>query len=95
MKTSPIYGGIDAQDLVSFVEAGPYAADQLSKLLHALGADSLASSDPVIMRDLQRGCIMCAHKTQCDHDLAANAAVRNYQSYRPNAMSLGALVKAN
>ncbi len=45
------------------MEAGPYAADQLSKLLHALGADSLASSDPVIMRDLQRGCITCAHKT--------------------------------
>ena len=65
------------------------------KLLHALGADLLASSDPVIMRDLQRGCITCAHKTQCDHDLAADVAVRNYRSYRPNAMSLGALVKAN
>ena len=87
--------GIDAQDLVSFVEAGPHAADQLSKLLHALSANSLASSDPVIMRDLQRGCIMCAHKTRCDHDLAAGAAARNFRSYCPNALSLDALVKAN
>ena len=87
--------GIDTQDLVSFVEAGPHAVDQLPKLLHALGADSLVSGNPVIMRDLQRGCIMCAHKTQCDHDLAAGATVRNYRSYCANAMSLDALVKAN
>ncbi len=87
--------GIDAQDLVRFVEAGPHAVDRLPKLLHALGADSLVSGNPVIMRDLQRGCIMCAHKTQCDHDLAAGAAVRNYRSYCPNAMTLGTLVKAN
>lgn len=87
--------GIGVQDLVRFVNAGPRAADQLPKLLRALNIDSPVSGDPVMMRNLLRGCIMCAHKTRCDHDLAAGTAARNFRSYCPNAEMLNALVKTN
>jgi hypothetical protein len=85
--------GVSPDELVFIANKGPHAADELPKLLRALGVDpqKLASDDPVIMRSLQRICISCGHKNQCQHDLAAGTAASHYRDYCPNAMSLDAL----
>ncbi len=88
--------GLSAAELTSAAAKGPRAADELPKLLRALGVDpqKLASDDPSIMRDLQRICISCSHKSECRHDLAAGTAAGHYRDYCPNAVSLEALFRA-
>jgi hypothetical protein len=88
--------GVSSRELVHLASRGPHAADQLAKLLLALGVNPkrLASEDPATMRDLQRLCITCSHKRQCEHELAAGTAAQHYRSYCPNALSLAALFSA-
>jgi len=85
--------GVSPGELVRLADQGPNAADQLSRLLRALGVDAkkLSRSDPAMMRDLQRLCITCDHKGRCGHELAAGTAAENYRSFCPNAISLDAL----
>ena len=85
--------GVTPQELLFAVSKGPHAADELPKLLSALGVDpqKLASEDPGKMRDLQRICITCSHKDQCHHNLAAGTAAGHYRYFCPNAVSLDAL----
>jgi hypothetical protein len=87
--------GVTPGELARLGSKGAGSADLLQKLLGALGVDAkgLSSSDPATMRDLQRLCTTCGHKSQCEHDLAAGSAARNYSSYCPNAYTLDALVK--
>jgi len=88
--------GVSPQELKFFVNKGPQAADELPKLLLALGVDpkKLASNEPDTMRDLQRLCITCGDKSQCRHDLAAGTAASHYRDYCPNAISIAALLQA-
>ena len=85
--------GVSPEELRFAASKGPHAADELPKLLRALGVDprKLASDDPAIMRSLERICISCGHKKQCQHDLAAGTAASHYCDYCPNAMSLDEL----
>lgn len=85
--------GIDTAELFKLVDNGPGAADLLQRMLRALGVDrnTLAHTDPLVMRDLQRLCISCSHKKRCERDLAAGTAAQNYREYCPNAVSLDAL----
>ena len=87
---------VSPEELVSLASKGPHAADQLPKLLLVLGVDpgELASNDSVMMRDLNRICITCGHKGQCEHDLANGSVAQRYHDYCPNAMSLDALFAA-
>ena len=89
--------GVDAQELISLATKGPQAADQLSKLLRALGVDpeKLTSGEIAMMRDLQRICISCGHKNQCERDLATGTASQHFRDYCPNALSIDALLYSN
>jgi hypothetical protein len=89
--------GVTPSELSFFTAKGPHAADELPRLLRALGVDpdKLASVDRSRMRDLQRICITCGHKGQCQHELAAGTAARHYREYCPNAISLDALFSSN
>lgn len=85
--------GLSPGELRMMVAKGPHAADELPKLLRALGVDPqrLASKDPAKMRDLQRICVTCAHKGRCQHDLAQGTIAGHYHDYCPNAVSIEAL----
>jgi len=85
--------GLSPGELRFMAAKGPHAADELPKLLRALGVDpqQLASKDPSKMRDLQRICVTCAHKGRCQHDLAAGTIAGHYHDYCPNAISIEAL----
>jgi hypothetical protein len=88
--------GVGPGELVDLASRGPHAADQLQKMLVALGVDpkKVALQDPIAMRDLQRLCITCGSKRQCEHDLAAGTAAQNFRNYCPNAVMLDELFKA-
>ena len=82
-------------DLNELVNQGPHAADELPKLLAALGikGDDLARIEPVVLHDMERVCAMCSHKRECDHDLAAGTSADNYKEYCLNAPAIADLNK--
>ena len=70
---------VSPNDLDELVRKGPHAADELPKLLKALGIDEagLARTQPLVLRDMERVCALCHSKGQCDRDLAAGTALLN------------------
>ena len=80
-------------DLEELVRQGPHAADELPKMLMALGIDqeALARTEPHVLRDMERVCSMCDHKRQCDRDLAAGTAAKHYEEYCGNADTIDGL----
>ena len=76
--------------LDDLVKQGPHAADELPKLLKALGiaeAD-LARTQPLLLRDMERVCALCHSKGQCDRDLAAGTSAEHYEGYCLNAPTI-------
>jgi len=80
-------------ELDTLVDRGPHAADELPKLLKALGIDQsdLARTEPMVLRDMERVCALCHHKRECDRDLAAGASADHYEGYCLNAPTIDAL----
>jgi len=86
---------ISPGDLDELVRHGPHAADELPQMLKALGIDeqALARTQPMVLRDMERVCAMCDHKTRCDVDLAVGAAAENYEDYCLNAPTIDQLTR--
>ena len=84
---------ISPGDLDALVRHGPHAADELPRMLQALGIDeaALARTQPMVLRDMERVCALCDHKTQCDHDLTAGTAASHYEDYCLNAPTIDRL----
>jgi uncharacterized protein YjiS (DUF1127 family) len=84
---------ISPHDLDELVRHGAHAADELPKMLQALGIDeqALARGQPMVLRDMERVCALCDHKTQCDHDLSAGTAAEHYENYCLNAPTIDRL----
>ena len=80
-------------DLDTLVRRGPHAADELPKLLKALGIDeaALSRSEPLVLRDMARVCALCQEKARCDRDLHAGASPEHYADYCLNASTIDAL----
>jgi transcriptional regulator with XRE-family HTH domain len=79
--------------LEALVEKGPHAADELEKLLQALGIDEarLARTQPMVLRDMERVCALCSHKRECDQDIAAGKSTERYEDYCPNTSTIAGL----
>jgi hypothetical protein len=77
-------------DLLSLTRRGRDGASLLKEMLKTLGVDAaaLAQRDPVVMRDLQRLCVGCGYKRQCERDLNNGALYESYHDYCPNAYTL-------
>jgi len=77
-------------ELDALVRQGPHAADELPKLLKALGIneDDLARTQPLVLRDMERVCALCQSKSQCDRDLAAGTSAEHYEGYCLNAPTI-------
>ena len=85
--------GVSPGELDALIRRGPHAADQLPKMLEALGIDEadLARVEPLVLRDMERVCSLCGHKRQCDRDLAAGTSAAHYEGYCPNAPTIDSL----
>ena len=87
---------ISPDDLDELVRHGAHGADELPQLLKVLGIDEgdLASTQPLLLRDMERVCALCQHKRQCDHDLAAGTSAEHYKDYCANATTIEQFAKA-
>jgi hypothetical protein len=81
---------VSPDELEQLVRYGPHAADELPKLLGALGIDeaALADTQPFLLRDMERVCAMCEHKRRCDRDLADGVSAERYKDYCANAPTI-------
>jgi hypothetical protein len=88
--------GIPVEDLRRLVTKAPVAADALPKMLSALSVDAraLEDADPAVMRDLQRTCVFCDHKSLCERELAEGTAAQHFRQFCPNALTFDALFNA-
>jgi hypothetical protein len=84
---------ITPADLDTLVRQGPHAADELPKLLKALGVDekALSRTQPHVLRDMARVCALCRQKPQCGCDLDAGTSPEHYVDYCLNASTIDAL----
>jgi transcriptional regulator with XRE-family HTH domain len=80
-------------DLNELVHLGPHAADELPRMLKALGIDreALARTEPLVLRDMERVCALCHDKAECHRDLAAGTAALYYEGYCANAPTIETL----
>ncbi len=85
--------GVSPGELDQLVRRGPHAADELPKMMAAVGLDAqaIARAQPLVMRDLERVCALCEQKTQCGRDLTAGTAAQHYKEYCANAATLASL----
>jgi uncharacterized protein YjiS (DUF1127 family) len=81
---------VSPSDLDELVRHGPHAADELPRMLKALGIDeqTLARTQPMVLRDMERVCALCDSKSRCDRDLDAGTAAGHYEEYCLNAPTL-------
>src|SRR5262249_40798663 len=87
--------GVPVRDLRTFAAKGTGAANALPKMLSAIAvnAQALTNGDPAVMRDLQRTCILCDHKSRCQRELAEGTAARHFREFCPNAYTFDALTQ--
>jgi hypothetical protein len=87
--------GVPVSELRKLAAKGPGAADLMKKMLIALRVDphALVNTDPAVMRDLQRLCVVCSQKGRCEHELAKGTASEHFREFCPNAFTLDALFK--
>ena len=85
--------GMSADELRGLADKSPGSAELIQKMLVALNVDpaEFAQDNPAVLRDLQRLCVACNHKTRCRHELAAGTAAAHFREYCPNAFTLEAL----
>lgn len=81
---------VSPADLDELVRHGPHAADELPKLLKALGIDEsdLERAEPMVLHDMERVCALCQNKRECDRDLAAGTSAEHYEGYCLNAPTI-------
>jgi hypothetical protein len=82
-------------ELDTLVRQGPHSADELPKLLKALGIDEadLVRTEPMVLRDMERVCALCHNKRECDRDLAAGTSAEHYEGYCLNAPTIDGLAR--
>jgi transcriptional regulator with XRE-family HTH domain len=86
---------VSSVELDELVRQGPHSADELPKLLKALGIDEadLASTQPMLLRDMERVCAVCQQKRVCDRDIIAGTSAEHFAGYCPNSPTIEQLDK--
>ena len=86
--------GLDPAGLRTLAGKWPGAADLLEQRMAQLklDEDDVRTSEPQVLRDLQRVCTVCASKGRCTHDLVKAPSDPAWREYCPNAPTLAALI---
>lgn len=85
--------GIQPGQLLELAKAGPRPAEEMPRMMQALGIDPMEvqSRFGAMFRQMQVNCAHCGHKAECRHDLSSGNAAVAFNSYCANATELGAL----
>ena len=81
--------------LEALVKAGPDAADEMERMMAALGIDPEAAQTiaPSAMREMQVACATCGEKRVCRHALDEGTASALMESFCANADELRDMAK--
>jgi hypothetical protein len=84
---------VSSTEIKALVRRGSHAADELPKLLNALGINekALARTEPQSLRDMERVCALCTQKRRCNRDLAAGTSAEHYEEYCLNTSTIDGL----
>lgn len=85
--------GVSETELRRVAGKWPGAADLLYRRMEHLKLDAVetAQNKPRVMHDLQRSCMLCQDKRQCERDLSSNPDDPVWREYCPNVITLAAL----
>jgi hypothetical protein len=88
---------LTTNELRALARKGPDSARLLYRRMADLGIDrdSIAKSDPRLMRDMQKNCALCESKGRCRHDLARGADRCVWASYCPSDPLLNELMSSH
>jgi hypothetical protein len=84
---------VSRAELEALVSRGRQRADELSKMLKALGIDesALAHKEPGVLRDMTLLCALCVAKSRCNHELESGAVAQRLHEYCTNSYTIDAL----
>jgi hypothetical protein len=82
--------GISSDELRVLASKDKTSADLLVRRMESIGLDP-RTTDPAVMRDLQRCCSKCRDKVLCVHELEDKPRNLTWPSYCPNEATLDAL----
>jgi hypothetical protein len=84
---------VSRAELETLVAHGRQGADELPRLLKALGIDemAIARKEPSVLRDLRLVCALCVAKSRCNRELEARTAARHHHEYCANSYTIDAL----
>jgi len=87
--------GLSAHELDALVHCGPHAAEEMPRMLRALGftETAIAQIRAPQRHEMERACSLCQHKLACRKDLAANSIADHYESYCNNADTINDLAR--
>lgn len=85
---------LTTNELRALARKGPDSARLVYCRMADLGIDrnSIAASDPRLLREMQKDCALCESKGRCRHDLARGADPSAWARYCANDQALNALV---
>ena len=84
--------GISGDELRILASKDETSADLLVRRMESIGLDP-RTTNPAVMRDLQRCCSKCRDKVLCVHELEDKPQEITWPSYCPNEWTLGALTE--
>lgn len=84
---------VSRAELETLVAHGRQGADELSKLLKAVGIDgmAIARKEPGVLRDITLVCALCVAKSRCNLETEAGTAARHHHEYCANSYIIDAL----
>jgi hypothetical protein len=84
---------ISRAELETRVAHGRQGAEELPRLLKALGIDdvTIARKEPGVLRDMTLVCALCVAKSRCNRELEAGTAAHHHREYCANSYTIDAL----
>jgi hypothetical protein len=84
---------IPRAELEILVAHGRQGAEELPRLLRALGIDdvAIARQEPGVLRDMALVCALCVAKSRCRRELEVGTAALHHRQFCGNSSMIGAL----
>jgi hypothetical protein len=84
---------ISPAELEVLVTRGPRGADELPRMLKALGIDenTVLRNEPGVLQDMRRVCALCIEKSRCNREFDTGTAAEHRRDYCANTYTIDTL----